>query len=174
MALDLESLQDVGTDRWNREWQRAYVELGYVAVSVARRFLGRRFPQHVELVAGDALIKLSETGIHRCRTVEDIVLLLRKIAFQAVVDFLRRRSVRPEGHVQENVDAAEFAAAEGEDNFERLKDEIAERQHLEGFDEERLIRLFVQEFRLTPLEQALLREHIITIALSRNSLISGF
>lgn len=163
MALDLESLQDVGTDRWNREWQRAWdeVQLWDVAATVVRYYLGRRFPQWVEGVAADALITLSEKAIHRCRTVEGIVPLLRKIAHDAAVAFLRRPRVRHEVRAPEDEEIAEVPRQDYEPNFQRLMDEIAERLHLECFDEEAFIHFLVREAELNLLEEALLREHIL-------------
>ena len=163
MPLSLECLQDVGTERWSREWQRAWdeLQLWHVAVTVVRRYLERRFPQEVEGVALDALAKLATTAIHRCRTVEGIIPLLKKIAHDEAIGFLRRPRVRREVRQPEDMGGEELPPADGEDNLERLKDEIAERLCLEGFDVEAFIAFIVRHCELNPLEEALLREHIL-------------
>lgn len=162
MPVDLEYLKDFGTDRCNREWQRAWVELQLwdVAVKEVHRYLGQRFPQDVEGEAQVALRTLSEKAIVRCRTVEDIVPLLKRIARDGVNSFLRRPRIRHEVRAPENVEVEELPSEGGEDNLERLKDGIAERLHLEGFDHEAFIRFLVRETELNGLEEALLREHI--------------
>jgi len=160
-------LQNRDNGDYDRQWQEAWVEydLWDVAVRKVRRYLGNRFPQHVDDVASEALITLQRRGILRCRTIQDIVPLLRKIAIQEVVNFLRRHWARREVLLPENEGGDELPLNEreevppedGEDNLQRLKDQIAECLHLHGFDLETFLSFLVTIAELNLLQEALLR-----------------
>src|SRR5262249_24746403 len=98
-------------------------------------------------------------GIHSCRAVEDIVPLLRKIAFQEVANYHRyawgrRELPEPDGGGDEPV-------GEGEHRVQVGMEEIAERLGLEERDLETVMDHLASGANLNPLETALLKEHIV-------------
>lgn len=162
MPLDLDRLKRGESDEWERAWRELHV--WDVASSVVRQYLEPRYAQHVEDVAANAVRELWKKGIRNCRSVDDIVpLLRRRIALQESAKFLRKAWTRRELLRDEGEDAEEKGPVEINDaeDVKRMIDELVERLHLGGFDLERLLAVLVTGAELDYLEQALLREHVV-------------
>jgi RNA polymerase sigma factor (sigma-70 family) len=154
---DLERLQAGDS----REWDAAFAELHIpeVAWSTVHRILARRWPQFIEDVRQQALVKFVR-AIRRCQSPEHLLPLLRKIAHDEAISFSRRAAFRREVRQEDQGELLNAPPAETE-NRDRLREQVAEQLNLDNFDLARVLTVLREQLHLDALDASILEEHIL-------------
>ena len=154
MPLCLQRLKEAD----NLEWLKAKRELHLwdAAKSTVAAVIGAGFPQDVDDVADTAVIELVNKAIHRCRNVEMILPLLRRIAKQRAIDFRRSAWAKCVALNQKRVDAQ---VDERETILRQRQERFGDRLRLDGSPES-VVEVLPKRAGLNLIESAVLRDLI--------------
>lgn len=150
----------------NAAWHYLLHERGLWQRVVRKVFsiIGAYFPQNVEEIAQQALIRLGTRAIHRCRSLKHAERLLQRIAHDEAVNFLRtnRNYLEVARDHQDLIAQIEGNAEPTQpDVWAALRELLSDRLQLVRPNRRMLLLAIVACAELNPLEQQLLFRHIM-------------